>query len=209
LLFTLFVRISTVHHTSTAARSTAPDLQCGLGPETPNLMNCFPSSPPRNSSSRPRTSQPKDNVSNSQEKYLEFLPTGGKLFPSAPCRCNYCHIDITQYLRISCNECENFLLCADCYCSGVELFPHKPTHSYRIVDCLHYPIFQKEWTIAEELLLLEGIEKHGIGNWKTISDYVGTKTPRACGDHYWHDYFGKFGSCLPSQTISPEQQTLV
>lgn len=140
---------------------------------------------------------------------IEFLPIGGKSYPTAPRSCSYCHLDITQYLQILCNECQNFSLCADCYCSGVELYPHKATHSYRIVDCLHYPIFHKEWTIAEELLLLEGIEKHGIGNWKSISDYIGTKTPRACGDHYWNDYFGKFGSCLPSQTISFDKQTQV
>jgi hypothetical protein len=136
----------------------------------------------------------------------EFLPTGGKNFQYF---CSYCHVDITQYLRIYCNECSNFLLCADCYCAGVELFPHQASHSYRIVDCLHIPIFTKDWTIGEELLLLEGIEKHGIGNWKTISDYIGTKTARACGDHYWNDYLGRFGSCLPPQTLIPEQQSQV
>lgn len=137
----------------------------------------------------------------------EYLPNGGKTYSAT---CSYCRIDITQYLKIYCNECINFILCADCFCSGVELYPHKASHSYRVVDCLHHPIFHKDWTMSEELLLLEGIEKHGLGNWKTISEYVGTKTPKACGDHYWQDYLGRFGFCLSPQTYHHyDRQTLV
>jgi transcriptional adapter 2-alpha len=74
--------------------------------------------------------------------------------------------------------------------------------------------------VAEELLLLEGIEitysicieyimclyiyftgidKFGVGNWKTVSDHVGSKTARACDDHYWELYMGSYGHCLPAQ----------
>lgn len=56
-----------------------------------------------------------------------------------------------------CAECENFDLCADCFCAGVELKPHKNTHAYRVSDNLNFPVFDKDWTAKEELLLLDGM----------------------------------------------------
>jgi transcriptional adapter 2-alpha len=82
-----------------------------------------------------------------------MIQTGGKF---TQYHCSYCHVDITQQIRIKCAECADFDLCADCFCSGVELLPHKPSHSYRVVDSTHFPIFSKDWTLGEELLLLEG-----------------------------------------------------
>jgi transcriptional adapter 2-alpha len=39
-----------------------------------------------------------------------------------------------------------------------------------VVDCLDVPLFTKDWTINEELMLLEGVEMFGAGNWKTIAE---------------------------------------
>lgn len=47
--------------------------------------------------------------------------------------------------------------CIDCFCAGAALLPHRPDHPYRVVDCLDFPIFNKDWSAREELLLLEGI----------------------------------------------------
>jgi transcriptional adapter 2-alpha len=70
--------------------------------------------------------------------------------------CQYCKRDITQQCRIKCAECINVELCTDCFSVGVEFENHKNLHSYRISDCLDFPIFSNDWTVGEELLLLEG-----------------------------------------------------
>ncbi|KAF4324358.1 hypothetical protein BBO99_00001879 [Phytophthora kernoviae] len=47
-----------------------------------------------------------------------------------------------------------------------------------------------EWTADEELLLLEGIEMFGMGNWKDIAEHVVTKTDKKCEKHYMTAYLG-------------------
>lgn len=117
--------------------------------------------------------------------------------------CKYCHIDLSEKLRIRCAECVvPFNLCGDCFSSGVELYPHTNKHSYSVVDCLHKPLFTKDWTALEDLNLLNGIDKHGLGNWKLISDAIGTKSARACDEHYWDGYMGRFGRCLPPHPVT-------
>jgi hypothetical protein len=71
--------------------------------------------------------------------------------------CKYCLRDITRSFTVECAECENFFLCGDCFSSGVEIFSHKNNHKYKILDCLEIPLFVKDWTVNEELSLLEGI----------------------------------------------------
>lgn len=55
-------------------------------------------------------------------------------------------------------------------------------------------------------MLLEGIEKHGLGNWKNIADYIGSKSAKQCDEHYWQDYMGTFGQCLPAQSMVGDAQ---
>lgn len=38
------------------------------------------------------------------------------------------------------------------------------------------PLFTDDWGADEELLLLEGIELYGLGNWQDVSDHVASKT---------------------------------
>jgi hypothetical protein len=84
----------------------------------------------------------------------EFLPTGGRKLIF---KCCYCNLDISSLLRIHCAQCSNVQFCSDCFSAGVEIFNHKNNHPYQVVDCIEYPLFTKDWSIAEELLLLEGI----------------------------------------------------
>lgn len=49
---------------------------------------------------------------------------------------------------------------------------------------LDFPIFEAEWGADEELLLVEGLELHGVGNWEQISDHIGTKNKEECARHY-------------------------
>ncbi len=85
-----------------------------------------------------------------------FMMNGGK---KTTYICNYCHRDVTLSLRFRCNACKDFDLCQDCFSVGVNIYPHTNLHSYKVVDCLDNPIFTKDWSIGEELLLLEGDKK--------------------------------------------------
>jgi len=130
---------------------------------------------------------------------MDFLLTGGK---STAYFCACCMRDITSTLRIRCAECQPVVdLCADCFCVGNASVnvdcDHKASHKYRIVDCLDGPICAPDWSASEELLLFEGIDKFGVGNWKTISEYIVSKTVRQCEDYYWDVYLGRYGRCLP------------
>lgn len=47
-----------------------------------------------------------------------------------------------------------------------------------------------------------GIDRHGVGNWKTISDVLlPHKTTKQLEDHYWELYMGVHGYCLPAKVI--------
>jgi hypothetical protein len=52
-----------------------------------------------------------------------------------------------------------------------------------------------------EYTICVGIEKCGVGNWKTIADYIGTKATKQVEEHYWEHYMGVHGYCLPAKTI--------
>jgi transcriptional adapter 2-alpha len=61
------------------------------------------------------------------------------------------------------------------------------------MDKLNFPIFSPEWKASEELLLLEGIEMYGLGNWVDIAEHVGTKNGAACEQHYFSSYIDTAG----------------
>lgn len=47
---------------------------------------------------------------------------------------------------------------------------------YVVLDNLNFQLFDKNWSAKEELLLLQGIMKCGMGNWIDISEqYVKSK----------------------------------
>lgn len=117
--------------------------------------------------------------------------------------CTYCHRNITVQFYTQCAQCENFFLCQDCFAVGVELYPHENSHSYRVRDCLEVPMFMKDWSALEELQMLKGIEKYGMGNWLTISKevFTGNRTPKQLEEHYFEFYMGIHGVCLPPQTM--------
>lgn len=102
--------------------------------------------------------------------------------------CNYCRKDISNVIRIKCAQCADFDLCVECFSVGVELGAHKNYHDYHVMDILNFPLFEEEWGADEELLLLEGIEMYGMGNWGDVSDHVGTKSNQECKTHYFNVY---------------------
>jgi transcriptional adapter 2-alpha len=98
--------------------------------------------------------------------------------------CDHCSKDITHLLIIRCAECQDFDLCISCFSGGIEIKDHKKTHSYRVIDILDFPIFESDWGADEELLLVEGLEMFGLGNWETISEHIGTKNKLQVEHHY-------------------------
>lgn len=133
-----------------------------------------------------------------------FLHTGGK---EVVYKCNNCGSSLSQEFRVRCAICPKFDLCGDCFSVGAEIPPHLNTHPYRIVDCLDVPLFSRDWTISDELLMLEGIDKCGAGNWKVISEYMdGSKSVKQLEEHYWEVYMGAHGHCLPRKMMTREKK---
>jgi Myb-like DNA-binding domain/Zinc finger, ZZ type len=87
-----------------------------------------------------------------------------------------------------CAICTDFDLCLTCFTSGVEINAHKKDHDYRVIDVLDFPIFEPDWGADEELLLVEGLELFGLGNWETISEHIGTKNASQVKRHYHKIY---------------------
>lgn len=103
-------------------------------------------------------------------------------------QCDACSKDMTQLVVVRCAECADFDLCVDCFSKGVEMKGHKKDHPYRVIESLDFPIFERDWGADEELLLVEGLETYGMGNWEQIADLVGTKNKLQCEEHYTNIY---------------------
>lgn len=102
--------------------------------------------------------------------------------------CNYCNKDITGKIRIKCVVCPDFDLCIECFSVGAELTPHKSNHPYRVMDNLSFPLICSDWNADDEILLLEGTEMYGLGNWAEVAEHVGTKSKEQCIEHYTNVY---------------------
>lgn len=62
-------------------------------------------------------------------------------------------------------------------------------------DNLSFPLICPDWNADEEMLLLEGIEMYGFGNWTEVSEHVGTRRRQQCIDHYNAIYMNS--PCFP------------
>ncbi|XP_074357567.1 transcriptional adapter ADA2-like isoform X2 [Apium graveolens] len=114
--------------------------------------------------------------------------------------CNYCNKDISGKIRIKCAMCSDFDLCVECFSVGAEVYPHKSNHPYRVMDNLSFPLICPDWNADEEILLLEGIEMYGLGNWNEVAEHVGTKSRSQCVDHYNTIYMNSL--CFPLPDMS-------
>ncbi|KAI9217788.1 hypothetical protein BC828DRAFT_390296 [Blastocladiella britannica] len=103
--------------------------------------------------------------------------------------CDVCRTDVTNLPRIRCAECVDLDLCVECFARGAvpDRGPntHVPTHAYRVMDVLTFPIFEHHWFAEEELLMLEALEKYGMGAWQDVADHIGTKSPSEVEEHYY------------------------
>eukprot|EP00112_Aurelia_sp_Birch-Aquarium-sp1_P024825 Seg800.8 transcript_id=Seg800.8/GoldUCD/mRNA.D3Y31 product="Transcriptional adapter 2-beta" protein_id=Seg800.8/GoldUCD/D3Y31 len=116
--------------------------------------------------------------------------------------CDVCLADCSG-LRIKCADCADFDLCIKCFSTGMEMGDHKKDHGYQLVDNGTFPILIEDWTAEEEMLLLDGIEQHGYGNWDDIADHIGTKTPEETKQHYDDIFLSKnMGKVTLSQGLN-------
>ena len=56
----------------------------------------------------------------------------------------------------------------------------------------------------EELLLLEGVDMAGLGNWTAVAEHVGTKSQQACKQHYYDIYINSpaFPEPMPAPSMA-------
>ncbi|KAK9459606.1 uncharacterized protein V1516DRAFT_642084 [Lipomyces oligophaga] len=102
--------------------------------------------------------------------------------------CDVCACDCTHLVRIKCAECTDYDLCVPCFASGASSSTHKPSHAYSIIEQHAYPIFSEDWGADEELLLIEGAETLGLGNWQDIAEHIGGRTKEEVDRHYLDVY---------------------
>ncbi|PSC69078.1 transcriptional adapter ADA2-like isoform X1 [Micractinium conductrix] len=117
--------------------------------------------------------------------------------------CDYCHKDLSSTLRIKCVVCKDFDLCLECFSVGVQLnvTNHTSDHAYKVVQSLGFPLYHPAWRADEELLLLEGIEIYGLGNWPKVAEHVG-KSLEECRGHYLTTYIDHPGFPMPLRDAS-------
>ncbi|KAJ1889869.1 Transcriptional adapter ada2 [Kickxella alabastrina] len=120
--------------------------------------------------------------------------------------CDNCQANVTDSVRISCNECSEFDLCTTCFSRGIELGSHRNNHAYRVVTRHRFPIFTHDWSADEELLLIDGLRQFGMGNWKDAAEHVGTRTKEECEQHYMDVYVASDSWPLPNMNCQFENK---
>ena len=78
--------------------------------------------------------------------------------------------------------------------------PHQYTH-YRVINKMEEPIFTEDWSFGDEIKLLGGLERLGIGNWEEISKITG-KGKFECESHYYAFYYKKNDDFIPKLNIN-------
>ncbi|GME89545.1 unnamed protein product [[Candida] boidinii] len=102
--------------------------------------------------------------------------------------CDVCSSDCTRRVRVRCAICQDYDLCVPCFSKGESSGKHKPWHDYKVIEQHAYPIFAADWGADEELLLIEGCQTLGLGNWQDISDHIGGRSKDEVGKHYEEIY---------------------
>jgi transcriptional adapter 2-alpha len=110
--------------------------------------------------------------------------------------CDVCSIDITATVRISCANpgCREYDLCVPCFSRGES----SKTHEYHVVEQNSIPIYTEDWGADEELLLLEGSERYGLGSWNDVAEHIGGYREKdEVRDHYISTYIDTARFPLP------------
>ena len=125
--------------------------------------------------------------------------------------CDVCSIDITATVRISCASpaCREYDLCVPCFARGDSSKTHDPkTHQYHVVEQNSIPIYADDWGADEELLLLEGSERYGLGSWNDVAEHIGGYRQKdETRDHYINTYIDTARFPLP-ELVDPADMQL-
>merc|ERR1719295_675884 len=104
--------------------------------------------------------------------------------------CDYCRVPFGKDVHIQCAECRDIRLCVTCFSHGKEVPPHRRSHDYFVIEYMDSAIYDDaEWSGHEDILLLDAIEKFGLGNWTKIAAHINSnKTARDVETHYLSVY---------------------
>ena len=108
--------------------------------------------------------------------------------------CAYCRKDLASEVRIRNAETKGptgqpLHLCVECFSVGVEVFGHKASHKYSVIDTVSIYPLSKDWTADEELRLLEAVNKFGYGNWVDVAEHVGGGKTRDRAKRHYEKFF--------------------
>ena len=123
--------------------------------------------------------------------------------------CEFCMRDISSVIYVKCTNCLHFFICIPCYRQGREKAEHQRSHPYQVIDPLRFPLFEPHWSTKEELLLLEGLQKFGYGNWTSVCEWMSsTKSLAELEAHYHRVYVRSQDAPRPdtSRLISERDQ---
>jgi len=94
-------------------------------------------------------------------------------------------------------------MCVNCFLNGEENQKHSKDNPYHVINKLTFPLYEDNWVAEEELLLLEGLEKYGFGNWPDIAEHIATdKTAEDVMNHYERVYINGKDFLPPNEVLS-------
>lgn len=110
--------------------------------------------------------------------------------PADLINCSSCSA-ILNSKYIQCAECTNVTLCPPCFARGVQTDTHKNSHKYSVVQPdIH--IHHIDWTLGEELKLLDHLIEFGYGSWDLVTACaLPHKTPAQIKQHFETYYVPK------------------
>ena len=99
-------------------------------------------------------------------------------------QCWLCERDTTGFTHVSCVDCEDQPVCLACLVHPKDQSAHKGRHQFTLRSNLRVPLYAPNWSIVDELLLVEGVEKFGFGNWQQIARHIASKTDEETEQHF-------------------------
>jgi len=127
--------------------------------------------------------------------------------PSEKIQCAFCDKEITRYTKIQDAENMRTIMCITCLIEGRKTDIHPVSDSYHVLNKLNFPLYEDNWSAEEEILLLEGMEKYGFGNWGDIGDHIGTdKTGEDVASHYEKIYLSADGPAAMNEVLTSRDE---
>ena len=112
--------------------------------------------------------------------------------------CDFCDKEITKHARIIDPQAPDIDVCMNCFMNARENQRHLKTAPYHVVNKLNFPLFDPNWTAEEELLMLEGLEKSGFGNWNDIAELISSDKTKDDVEKHYETYFLSESNFIPN-----------